>query len=128
MGYLKFMTDRSEEVLKGTYYKVIPQKPTDEGSRFTYQIVDQSDKTYSKMLDGLEAPLKTMTIRSDDRQCGFEIKGYIVSQDGQLWQISGVIEAPANENTMQALRRHVRTIQSRYIMRLIGVENPWEIE
>lgn len=127
MGYLKFMTDRSEEVLTGTYYKVIPQKPTDSGERFSYKIVNQSDSSYAKLLDGLEAPIKTKTISTDDER-GFSIKGYIVSQDGELWQITGIVEAPANENTLQALRKHTRTIQSRYIMRLIGIENPWEIE
>jgi hypothetical protein len=127
MGYLKYMTDRSEEVLAGTYYKVIPQKPTDSGERLASKIVNQTDTNYAKLLDSLEAPIKTMTISTDDRR-GFEIKGYIVSQDGDLWQITGLVEAPANDNTMQALRRRVRTIQSRYIMRLIGVENPWEIE
>ena len=127
MGFLKFMTDRSEEVLMGTYYKVIPMKPTDSGERFSYKIVNQTDTNYAKMLEGLEAPIKTMTISTDDRR-GFEIKGYIASQDGELWQITGLVEAPSNDNTMQALRRRVRTIQSRYIIRLIGVENPWEIE
>ena len=127
MGYLKFMTDRSEEVLTGTYYPSIPKKPTDYGERFSYKIVNQSDSTYSKLLDGLEAPIKTMTISTDDAR-GFVINKYIVTQGGDLWTISGIVEAPANENTMQALRRRTRTIQSRYIMRLIGVENPWEIE
>lgn len=127
MGYLKFMTDRSEEVLTGNYYKTIPETQTEGGEKFSYKIVNQSDSSYAKLLDGIEAPIKTMTISTDDVM-GFAIKGYIVSQGGELWQITGIVEAPANENTLQALRKHTRTIQSRYIMRLIGIENPWEIE
>lgn len=128
MGYLKFMTDRSEEVLKGTYYKQIPKTPFDSGDKFSYYIVNQSDKTYAKLLDGIEAPIKTLTISTDDVEFGFEINGYIKTQGNELWQITGIVEAPANENTMQALRKHVKTIQTRNIIRLIGVENPWELD
>ena len=120
------MTDRSEEVLTGEYFSMRPDLPTIAGIRFHYDILDEPDKSYSKLLDTITAPLKTMTIKTND-MCGFNVNGYVKGQDGGLWQVSSVIETLVNGNDKQALRRRKKTIQTLYIVRLIGVENPWEI-
>jgi hypothetical protein len=126
MGYLRFMSDSSDEVLSGEYFSMMPKLPTIAGVKFHYDIMNDNDSSYSKLLDTITAPLKTMTLKTNDN-CGFKVNGYVKGQDGGLWQVTGVIETLVNSNNKQALRRRKTTIQTVYIVRLIGVENPWDI-
>lgn len=123
MGYLKFMHDRSEEIMTGYYYKHYPLYPNEQEQQFNYAIVDDRNRSYSTILDGLHGTMKTQTIKTDDA-IKFCDREYIKTQDGELWQIQAVITTPTTENNKQALRRRVRTIQTRSIIRLIGVDNP----
>lgn len=123
MGYLKFMHDRSEEILSGIYYKHFPLYPNETEIQFNYAIVDDRTRTYTTILDGLHGTMKMQTIKTDD-EIKFTDNEYIRTQDGELWQIQSVITTPTSENNKQALRRRVRTIQTRSTIRLIGVDDP----
>ena len=124
MGLLDFLKDKSEEYLSANYYPTLPRTPNLAQPRpFNYGIVDEPDRSYSKVLNELQTTLKTMTISTDDNR-GYKVDGYVATQDGSLWAITGVVERLINENTKQALRFAKKTIQTRYILRLIGVDNP----
>lgn len=124
MSLLDFLKDKSEEYLSANYYPTLPRTPNLAQPRpFNYGIVNESDKSYAKLLDQLQTTMKTMTIHTDDNR-GFKIDGYVATQDGSLWVIAGLVESLVNENTKQALRFAKKTIQTRYILRLIGVDNP----
>lgn len=123
MGYLKFMHDRSEEILTGFYYKHYPLYPDEQEIKFNYAIVDDRNRTYSTILDGLHGTMKMQTIKTDDG-IKFSDREYVKTQDGEFWQIQAVLSVPSTDNNKQALRRRIRTIQTRQIIRLIGVDNP----
>lgn len=126
MGFLKFSHDRSEEVLTGVYYKHYPLYPTEQAIKFNYAIVDDRNRTYSTILDGLHGTMKMQTIKTDDDIKFIDVEdeklGFVATQDGEFWEIQGVLSVPSTENNKQALRRRVKTIQTRSIIRLIGVD------
>jgi hypothetical protein len=124
MSLLDFLKDKSEEVLTANYYPALPRVPSlAQPMLFSYGIVNESDKSYAKLLDQLQTTMKTMTIHTDD-DCGFKIDGYVATQDGSLWVIAGLVESLVNENTKQALRFMKKTIQTKYVLRLVGIDNP----
>lgn len=127
MGYgdiLDFFKGKEDEPLKGTYYSEKPFTPDADGVRFSYDIVDEPTASYANVLNTLNTELKTQTIKTNDA-CGFKVKGYCVTQDGGLWQIASVVERIISANNKQALRSQVKTIDTIYVIRLIGVNNPW---
>lgn len=121
---LDFFHPRDDEPLSGTYYKNKPFTPNDEGIKFCYDIIDDKNAVYNTILNTMHTNVKTQTIKTNDA-CGFEVNGYCVTQDGGLWQIASVIERVITANSKQALRTQTRTLETEYIVRLIGVNNPW---
>lgn len=127
MGYgdiLDFFKAKEDEPLKGTYYEHKPFTPDDVGVRFSYDIIDEPNTAYANILNTLNTELRTQTIKTNDA-CGFKVNGYCVTQEGGLWQIASVIERLVSHNNKQALRIQTRTIDTVYVVRLIGVNNPW---
>ena len=127
MGVTDEMKLHFEEVLTGSYYEKYPKLPRDKGVRFGYDIVDESDREYAKLVDNIKGERVVMTIKTDDN-IDFKITGYITTQDGLFWQITGVIKRVKHENTKEALRFLKTTIQTSYLIRLINAENPMEIK
>ena len=124
---LNFLIPQSDEVLKGTYYSKLPKTPNDNGVEFRYDIVDESDRSYSKILDNLRAEQALQTIKTND-VCDFKIKGYIATQEGDFWQITGIIKRLVLKESKHALRLMKETASTEYVIRLIGVENPWGLK
>ena len=121
--FLDFLHIQDEEVLSGTYYARLPITSQDAGEPFQYDIVDDNDKTYSLLLNSIQTEQSIQTIKTSDAS-GFKVKGYVVTQDGALWQITGIIKKLSNPNNKQALRILTETVESEYIIRLIQVDNP----
>jgi hypothetical protein len=116
-----------DEVLTGTYYPVIPKIMGDGGETFQYDIVNESDRTYSRMLEVVKNETSMCTIKTND-ECGFKINGYVATQDGAFWQIQGVVKHLVNKNSKQALRLLKETAETEYVVRLIEVPNPWGLK
>lgn len=127
MGVTDEMKLHFEEVLIGTYYEKYPELPRDKGVKFGYDIVDESDRQYAKLLDNIKGERTVITIKTDD-DIDFKTTGYIATQDGGFWQIMGVVKYIKHQNTKEALRFLKTTIQTSRIMRLIEVENPMELK
>ena len=123
MDFLDFLTVKDEEVLTGTYYKRKPITTDDGGLPFSYDIVNESDRTYSTMLNTLQTEQAVQTIVTNDL-VGFKVKGYVVTQDGILWQITGIVKRLVKAENKQALRILKQTIDTEYVIRLIAVDNP----
>lgn len=123
MDYLDFLTIKDEEVLTGTYYDRLPFSNKDNGIPFQYDIVDEKDKSYTTLLNTLQTEQSLQTIKTND-MCGFKVKGYVATQDGLLWQISGLIKRIIRPNNKQALRILKESIETEYVIRLIEVDNP----
>ena len=127
MDFLDLLTIKDEEVLTGTYYKRRPKTTADEGISFSYDIVDESDRNYSKLLDNLKTEQVMQTIKTNDL-CGFKTKGYVVTQDGRFWTITGIITRLVKRENKQALRVLKQTIETEYVIRLLQVDNPMELK
>lgn len=122
--FLNFIAQDSDEVLSGTYYEKIPKTPDVSGVRFKYDIVDESDKSYAKILDNIKTEQAMQTIKTND-VCGFKVKGYIVTQDDDFWQITGIVKRVVVKKSKYALMFQKETSATEFVIRLIGVENPW---
>lgn len=127
MDYLDFLTVKDEEVLTGTYYKRRPITTEDGGLPFSYDIVNESDKNYSTIISNLQTEQVVQTIRTNDL-VGFKIKGYVVTQDGILWQITNIMKRLAKPENKQALRILKQTIETEFVIRLMAVDNPMELK
>ena len=127
MDLLDCLVVKDREELSGTYYKRRPKAVTDNGILFQYEIVNESDSNYAKLLDSIKTVQSVQTIKTNDL-CGFKIDGYICTQDGSLWVITGMIEKPATEGNRGALRFLKRAIEAEYIIRLMKVQNPWGLK
>lgn len=127
MDYLDFLTVKDEEVLTGNYYKRRPITTEDGGLPFSYDIVNESDKNYSTIINNLQTEQVVQTIRTNDL-VGFKIKGYVVTQDGILWQITNIMKRLAKPENKQALRILKQTIETEFVIRLIAVDNPMELK
>lgn len=128
MDYLSEMCAiKDKEYLTGTHYARIPVKTTDAGDKFTYSLLDPRSREYRTIMTNLLVQGRTLAIKTRSSIL-FKEKGYIVTQDGQFWQIVAVMENPQNENSKQALRFFVETAQTEKTIRLIGVDNPWELK
>ena len=127
MDLLDLITVRTEEVLTGTYYKDFPETPQDIGIEFNYDVVDDSDRSYFKVLDTLQTVQAIQTIKTHDLD-DIKVNSYIVTQDGKMWQIRGAVERVINEHNKQALRWQKRTAATEYVIRLVAIENPWGIK
>lgn len=127
MDFLDLLTIKDEEVLTGTYYNRRPKTTADEGISFSYDIVDESDRNYSKLLDNLQTEQVMQTIKTNDL-CGFKTKGYVVTQDGIFWTITGIIKRLVKHENKQALRVLRQTIETEYVIRLLQVDNPMELK
>lgn len=125
--FLSFTNLKDEEVLTGRYYKRRPVTPQDESKEFSYDIVDESDRTYTKILDNLQTELSLLTIKTND-MCGFKAKGYVSTQDEKLWQIQGIIKRIVRPENKQALRILKETNETEYVLRMTEVYNPWGLK
>lgn len=127
MDLLDILRLKDTEYLTGTYYARQPLSPEDSGVEFSYEQLNPKSKTYAKLINNLEEPSSVTAIRTDD-DCGFEINGYIATQDGELWIVQEVLKNVQNDNTKEALRLLTETVQTEYVIRLLKVENPWGIQ
>lgn len=119
MDILDFYShDRKEEYLTGYYMK----DETSEPIYFEYGIVNDGHKEYGNVIDRLNADSSNLTIKST-WDVGYEINGYIKTQDGDVWQISAInqILTERNKNVMRLLRSNP---SKAFEISLIGVATP----
>lgn len=125
--YLDLLHKKAEEVLQGTYYERRPQTPQDYGKPFSYDIVDEPRTAYHNLINTLNTTISTQTIKSSDLS-DFQVKGYCVTQDGGLWQIQEIAKHIVQKQSKQALRILETTIETEYILRMVEVDNPWQLK
>lgn len=126
MDILDLLVARTEEVLTGKYYAKRPQRTSNGYEVFKYDIVNASEKVFASLLTNLEENLTTSIIKSDDN-CGFKVGGYVTTQDGEFWKITGIVEKPYREENKQSARLMKKTAGIEYFLRLIKVDNPFEL-
>lgn len=122
MDILDFENIKDTYVLTGTYRP----KKSSEGIWFDYEIVDEPRRSYGHVVNNLIADNSVQVIKSND-DIGFKVRGYIVTQDDELWQITEVIKR------MQEINRDVLRVlksnpSSEYLIAMTRVQNPMDIK
>lgn len=127
MDFLSEMCARKDtEYLTGTWYKRKPVGTNDSGETFTYEMLDNRSREYRTIINTLLVEGKSTAIKTR-AAIDFKEKQYIVTQDGQFWQIAAVSENIQAEQSKQALRFFIETAQTEKIIRLINKDNPMEL-
>lgn len=136
MNFLEFLKDCQDEVLTGTYYArrpiiegyngAVKTDYNDHGVPFRYDIVDDKASTYQTMIGTLRADRTLQTIKTD-ADIDFIVDGYVKAQDGGFYQISEVIKRIAPPKNKQALRWFKTTIKTTRVLRMIEVDNPFNL-
>lgn len=119
---------------KGTYYPKLPnnnyikidgefKQQTIEKYPITYNPTDERFRRY-ETIDGIESSGKVLTIETRTK-CDYLPKAHIATQNGELWQIISVRETTANKNP---LRNFTTSINTKYVISLVSVDNPWELK
>lgn len=125
--FSEFMAVKDRQFLSGKYYKVYPQNYTDCAEEFSYEEIDPKDRTYSKLLSNLQTDGATFTIKTKT-PLDYAVKGYVLAQDGTMYQIAGVVKKTQQDDTENALRLFRETNQTEWVIRLLMVENPMELK
>lgn len=121
MDILDILHVKDEHVLSGTYR----DKKNSEAFYIDYEIVTEPVKEYGKIINNL--------IYSDNSQvmktCGdfsFKIRGYVSTQDGELWQIIRIQKIVLeNKEVLRICKENPKTD---YILGLLKVDNPMGID
>lgn len=121
MDILDFETVRDGYVLTGTYRP----KKSSAGVAFGYEIVDEQRRSYGHVINNLIGDNAVLVIKSNDHS-GFRVRGYVVTQDDELWQITEVVKRmqEVNRDVLRVLKHNPST---EYLIAMTRVQNPMEL-
>lgn len=132
MSLLDVLTEKKEEVFSGELWKDFPRlnngayvQTNEVPQAFTYDIISDSDQSFSKMLGNLENNKTVATIKTKDR-IAVEIGYYVKTQDGYIWQVDGVV-TKAYDKSKQTARFLRQATDQAIFMRLVRVDNLLDI-
>ena len=127
MRDLFFLYDTSEETLTGVFYKTRPNYVNDGGISFKYKQLDPNSRVFDKVLSEIRADSARYAIKTNDA-CGFNIGGYIVTQNGEFWEITEVVTNEEEKTTKNALRWFKRVSNSEISVRMIKISDLYTLE
>ena len=126
MDILDFLTEKDDDFYQGTFYPRRPKTTQDEGYAFNYDEVDNNSAMIENVANSLETTAQRYTISTVER-FNFNLKGYVVTQDGNLWQIEAKQTKPYKAQK-EAFRLWKNPPRTQTILRLIMVENSWGLK
>lgn len=110
-----------------TYYEDDIDDPSIGGQSFRYDYVDPLSKTYRMLFGNIQSTdgEGECAIATVDK-LPFTIGAYVKTQDGKYFQIKQV-QQDFSSVPKQAMRILPVPVGTRYVIRMVRVENPWEI-
>lgn len=129
MDFLDLLNPKTDYYLTGYYYakKPKPADPPDIGRiTFAYRQINPYSRAFGTVLDNIRLDSETYAIKTNE-DCGFKINGFISIQDGSFWTIAEIVHNEQIPGAEEALRLFKSPVQSEYLIRLIRMDNPWEI-
>lgn len=117
---------RAEQTLTGTYYEEQPQSPADGGVTFQYEYVNPSSWTFRRLFGNVVGNQFSITAIKTVSPLAWRVSSYVVTQDGRLYSILQVERDLASVGK-QAQRFFCDPAGVSYVLRLMEVENPWEV-
>lgn len=122
-----FFADTREKPLTGLFYKVRPKSAKDTAIKFKYKQLDPNSRVFDKVLGEIRADSARYAIKTNDA-CGFNVGGYIVTQNGLFWQITEVVTNEEEKTTKNALRWFKRVNNAEISVRMIQINDLYPIE
>jgi hypothetical protein len=124
---LDIMNPRARFTLTGRYYDERPSSPADGGEEFNYEYVDPSSRNWRSLFANIQVSAGQTAIRTDDQLKFKEGKGIVVLQDGTAYLIE-VKMTDYQSAPKQAFRILSLPVSTEYLLRLVAVEEPWEVQ
>lgn len=125
--YVDFLVDTAEEKLTGLFYSRRPTNADDGRKTFQYKQLDPNSKVFGKVLGEVRADRATYAIKTNDG-CGFNIGGYVVTQNGLIWQITEVVTNEEAKDRTEVLRWFKSAKNAEIDIRMVQVDNLYPIE
>ena len=127
MDFIDFLVDSSDEYLTGTFYPRRPKSSEDGGINFSYKQLDPNSRRFGKLLNNVRADVANYAISTNDH-CGFNIGGYIVTQNGLIWQITEIVTNEEVKGKSDVLRWFKTAENSEQSLRMIQVDDLYELD
>lgn len=127
MDYLEFANPKSRFTASALYFEHEVDDPTDGGQRFTYEYLDPLSHTYRKLFGNIQSTDGNgeLAIRTGTR-LPYKQGAYIKTQDGKFFQIIQMQE-DFSAAKKQAMRILPIPVSVQYVIRMVQIEDPWEI-
>lgn len=117
---------RAEQTLTGTFYEARPQTPEDGGAAFHYEYVNPSSWTFRRLFGNVVGNQFSLTAVKTVTPLPWRVSSFVLTQDGRLYSILQVERDLASVGK-QAQRFFCDPAGVSYVLRLMEVENPWEV-
>ena len=122
MDYIDMLVDTSSEKLTGYFYKRRPRTPEDGRITFKYEQLDPNSRVFDKVLGNVRADRATYAIKTNDH-CGFNVGGYIITQNGLIWEITEVVTNEQAKGSNDVLRWFRTAKNAECNVRMIQVDD-----
>lgn len=127
MDWLDVAKPSKEYTATATYYEDDIDDPSIGGQSFRYNYVDPLSKTYRMLFENIQSTdgEGECTIATVDK-LPFSLGAYVKTQDGKYYQIKQAL-TDFSDAPKQALRILPIPVGTRYVIRMVRVDNPWGI-
>lgn len=122
MDFIDLLVDTSSEFLTGYFYKRRPKSLNDGRVTFLYKQLDSNSRVFNSVLGNVRSDSETYAIKTNDH-CGFNVGGYVSTQNGKIWIITEVVTNEEAEGANEALRWFRTAKQRECSVRLLRVDN-----
>ena len=123
---LDLITPKQRFTATANYYAEPINGPDVGAQSFNYEYVNPFSNTYRRLFGNIQGAASEVTIRTND-QLPFEINGMVSTQDGKMFKIIQV-EKDFQSANKQVIRVLGTPVSVEYVLRLVGIDNPWGIE
>lgn len=119
------LNPRTRFMATANYYVETFDGPDVGAQQFKYEYVNPYSNTYRRLFSNIQGVAGEVAIRTGD-QLKFAVNGIVVTQDGHAFKILQ-IEKDYQAANKQVMRILGTPLSTQYVLRLIGVDNPWGI-
>lgn len=126
MDFLDLINPREEYYFTGYYYDTIPPKQNDGKKVFNYRQINPYSKTFALVVGAIQDDEEVTAIKTQDN-LDWRIKGYVSTQNGQMYIIDQIIVDEQVRGYEEAVRISKKSTITVYNLRLVRVDNPWGI-
>lgn len=122
MDYIDMLVNSSDKKLTGYFYKRRPKTREDGRITFKYEQLDPNSRVFDKLLDNVRADRAIYAIKTNEN-ISFNVGGYIVTQNGLIWEISEVVTNEQEKGSNEVLRWFTTAKNAECNLRMVQIEN-----